>query len=62
MNAYVKDGIAYVDDKAIGKIEDIRKITGKIVDMRNALLKQYTTKELLTELKSRGINMPKKYR
>lgn len=31
-------------------------------DLRAEQLKSYSTKELIGELKSRGINMPKKYK
>ncbi|WP_158678735.1 hypothetical protein [Clostridium cagae] len=46
----------------IFKINNTDEAMQMYSDLREEQLKSYSTKELIKELKTRGINMPKKYK
>lgn len=58
-------GTEKVTDKKIDVYKaskSLEKVLSIINTERKTFLKNFTTKELIQELKRRGINMPKKYR
>lgn len=66
INLNRKDKIMYSDIwktlLRIFKNKNINEVMNIDESLRKEQLKGYTTKELIKELKKRGINMPKKYK